>query len=93
MIVKIGAVIIIAGVLGGGLYWYVTSRSVYIDQSVIQAPLINLSPVNSGALQADFVKVGDMVTVDEPVAQVGTRDREGESGRTDRFHRPEHRRI
>lgn len=64
-------VVLVVGVLGGGLYWYVTGQSVYIDQSVIQAPLINLSPVNSGVLQAVFVKAGDTVTMDEPVAQVG----------------------
>ena len=71
LIIRIGIAIVVVGVLGGVLYWYVTSQSISIDQSVITAPLINLSPANSGALQADFVKVGDTVTTDEPVAQVG----------------------
>lgn len=64
-------VILVVGGIGGGLYWYVSSQSVYIDQSIIQAPLINLSPVNSGVLQSVFVKAGDRVTVDQPVAEVG----------------------
>lgn len=71
LIFTVMAVVIVVGVVGGGLYWYVSMQSVYIDQSVIQAPLIKLSPANSGALTAVFVKAGDTVTTDEPVAQVG----------------------
>jgi multidrug resistance efflux pump len=70
-ILVIMVAILVLGILGGALYWYVSSESVYIDQSVIQAPLVNLSPANSGNLQAVFVKAGDMVVADEPVAQVG----------------------
>ncbi len=58
-------------VIGGGAYWYVSSRTVYIDLSVVQAPVINLSPANSGPLQTVFVKVGDMVTANQPIARVG----------------------
>lgn len=64
-------VIIVAGAVGGGIYWYVSSQTVYIDQSVIQAPVINLSPTNSGPLQAVFVNVGDIVTANQPIARVG----------------------
>ncbi|HVN26651.1 MAG TPA: HlyD family efflux transporter periplasmic adaptor subunit [Candidatus Paceibacterota bacterium] len=71
MIAVLVALVVIGGV-GGTLYWYVSSQTVYIDQSVIQAPLVNLSPVNSGVLQSVFVKAGDSVTIDEPVAQVGS---------------------
>ena len=66
----LGAVIALA-VIGGGIYWYVSSQSVYIDQSVIQAPVIDLSPTASGPLQAVFVNVGDLVTANQPVARVG----------------------
>ena len=59
-------------VIGGGAYWYVSSQIVYIDQSVISAPVINLSPVNSGVLQAVFVNDGDMVAANQPVARVGS---------------------
>jgi multidrug resistance efflux pump len=71
MIVTAVIAVVIVGILGGGLYWYVSSQSIYIDLSVIRAPLINLSPSNSGALKAVFVKAGDMVAIDEPVAEVG----------------------
>ena len=66
----LGAVIVVAA-LCGGIYWYVSSQSVYIDQSVIQAPIINLSPTTSGPLQVVFVNVGDIVTANQPIARVG----------------------
>lgn len=63
--------LVVVGGIGGGVYWYVSSKTVYIDQSVVQAPLINLSPANSGVLQALYVKAGDTVAADEPIALVG----------------------
>lgn len=50
MIGIVGAIIML-GAIGGGLYWYVSSRTVFIDQSQIVAPLINLSPANSGVIE------------------------------------------
>jgi multidrug resistance efflux pump len=64
-------IIVVVGTAGGGLYYYVTSKTVYIDLSQVTAPLINLSPVNSGVLEEVFVNVGDTVTINEPVARVG----------------------
>lgn len=66
----LGVLVLIAAI-GTGIYWYIASKTVYIDQSVIQAPVINLSPTNSGPLQAVFVKVGDAVTANQPIARVG----------------------
>lgn len=63
-----------------GAYWYVSSKTVYIDLSVVQAPVISLSPTNSGPLQAVFVKVGDMVTANQPVARVGDEVVESQTG-------------
>jgi multidrug resistance efflux pump len=71
IIVWVIGIMIVVGATGGGLYWYVTSKTVYIDLSQVTAPLINLSPVNSGVLEAIFVNDGDMVTINEPVARVG----------------------
>jgi multidrug resistance efflux pump len=70
MVWVIGAIVIVGGV-GAGLYYYVSSKTVYIDLSQIQAPLINLSPTNSGVLQATYVNPGDVVTANEPIALVG----------------------
>jgi multidrug resistance efflux pump len=63
--------LLVVGIVGGGLYFYVNSKTIYIDQSQIEAPLINLSPDDSGVLQAVYVQDGDTVTADEPVAEVG----------------------
>lgn len=67
----IAGVVLAVALVGGGTYWYVSSKTVYIDQSVVQAPIINLSPTNSGPLQAVFVKVGDLVTANQPIVRVG----------------------
>src|SRR5262249_51436290 len=66
----VGAVVLL-GAIGGGSYFYVSSRSVYIDQSVISAPLVILSPAGSGFLEEVFVKEGKMVAATQPVARVG----------------------
>lgn len=63
--------LVVVGAIGGGLYWYVNSKTVYIDLSQIQAPLINLSPANAGVLQAVYVNPGDVVAANQPVALVG----------------------
>jgi multidrug resistance efflux pump len=68
---KILGVLLVIAIVGGGIYWYVSSQTVYIDQSVVQAPTINLSPTDSGQLQAVFVNVGDTVTANQPIARVG----------------------
>jgi multidrug resistance efflux pump len=65
------AILIIIGLCVFGIYLYVSSKYVYIDQSVIEAPIINLSSANSDVLQEVFVKAGDTVTVNEPIARVG----------------------
>ena len=62
----VGVIIIIA--CGLGIYFYVFSQYVYIDKSIIQAPIISLSSENSDILQQVFVKVGDLVTANEPIA-------------------------
>jgi multidrug resistance efflux pump len=67
----VGLVAVFAAIVGGGAYWYVSSRTVYIDQSVISGTLISLSPQNAGILNQIFVKVGDTVTEDQSVARVG----------------------
>jgi multidrug resistance efflux pump len=71
---------VVIGGAGAGLYYYVSSKTVYIDLSQIQAPLINLSPTNSGVLQAVYVNPGDMVTANEPIALVGNQVVEAQTG-------------
>lgn len=68
--IVIGTLLIGIAIIGGA-YWYVSSKTVYIDLSVIQAPVISLSPTASGQLQAVFVSVGNRVTANQPIARVG----------------------
>lgn len=70
-IIILVVILVVLAVAGGGVYYYVASKTVYIDQSVISAPLVDLSPNNSGVLEAVFVKVGDTVLADTSVARVG----------------------
>jgi multidrug resistance efflux pump len=71
LIIWIVAALIVLGGGGAGIYYYVSSKTVYIDLSQIQAPLINLSPMNSGVLEALYVNDGDMVAANQPIAEVG----------------------
>lgn len=64
-------VLIIAATTGGGIYLWVTSQRVYVDQASIEAPEIDLSPSQSGILQDVYVQEGDEVPANYTVAQVG----------------------
>ena len=65
------AVVIIAAT-AGLIYWKVSSSRVYVENSTITAPLIDLSPDTAGTLQAVYVNEGDTIAANTPVAEVGT---------------------
>ncbi len=65
-------IIVIVLLLGGALVWKSLSSHVSIDKSQITAPTITIGPEASGILAEVYVKPGDTVTVDEPVARVGS---------------------
>ena len=68
----IAGVVVLAGIgVFGAIYLGVSARRVYIDQAVVSAPQIQLSPVNAGVLLETMVKEGDSVVADQPVARVG----------------------
>lgn len=66
----IGLVIIIAAAIGA--YLLLSNNRVTIDDSSIEAPLINLAPTAAGQLMAVYVQEGDIVPANTPVAEVGT---------------------
>ena len=80
LVLAIGATVILLLLIGGGAYWYVSSKTVYIDQSVISAPVIDLSPSSPGILEQVFVNVGNTVTTGEPIARVGDQIIEAQAG-------------
>ncbi|HRY62186.1 MAG TPA: hypothetical protein P5056_00175, partial [Candidatus Paceibacterota bacterium] len=61
----------VAGVLGGGIYWQISSGRVYIEKSQILGDEVSLSPQTNGVLMENFVKEGDYVGENAPVARVG----------------------
>ena len=72
---KIIAVVVIAVIILGGagglIYWSIVSSRVYVEDSVISAPVTNLAPTVGGVLQEVFVNVGDSVQTSAPIARVG----------------------
>jgi len=63
--------LVVVGAIAGGAFWYVSGKTIYIDQSAITAPVISLSPVNSGVLEEMYVSEGDVVSANAPIARVG----------------------
>jgi len=68
----VGLALILAAI-GGAIIAYlaVSSKSVYIEKSTVQAPEIDLAATTAGTLESMFVKAGDPVTANEVVARVG----------------------
>ena len=52
-------------------FWYTMMGQVKTEDASIVAPIINLSPINMGALEEVYVKVGDHVMPYAPIAKVG----------------------
>jgi len=53
------------------VFWRILSNEIKIENSFIDAPIINLSPTTTGILDEVFVKVGDEIKLNTPVAKVG----------------------
>jgi multidrug resistance efflux pump len=63
--------VIIFCLVGGIVYWYVSSQSIYTDNASVAADVTNLTPGTPGILNRVMVNVGDVVPADTVVAQVG----------------------
>jgi multidrug resistance efflux pump len=66
----VGVIVIVLLLVAALVYKSLTSH-VSIDKSQITAPTINIGPQASGILAEVYVKPGDSVTADQPVARVG----------------------
>ncbi len=64
-------IIVVVLLLIGALVWKSLSSHVSIEKSQIMAPTIVIGPQAEGILAEVYVKAGDTVTADEPVARVG----------------------
>ncbi len=69
---SVSIMVLIFGLLGIFLYWESVRNTVFIENSYLEAPVVNLSPVTSGTLNALYVHVGDKIIQNTPVALVGT---------------------
>lgn len=75
-----GIILIVAAAIAGSAYWKITSSRIYIEKGEISAPQIDLSSQNGGVLETLLVKEGEMISKNQPVAQIGdeiVRSREG----------------
>ena len=66
----LGTVVILA-ILAGFIFWRATNNQIKIENSIIKAPIISLSPTSPNTLEEIYVKVGDKVSPNTPVAKVG----------------------
>ena len=64
--------LVIFGALAGFLFWQVEKNTVFIENSYLDAPIINLAPSSGGVLNALYVKEGDRVGANSQVALVGS---------------------
>lgn len=62
---------LIFGLLGVFLFWQIKAGTVFIENSQLEAPIVNLSPVTAGTLNALYVEAGDRVNANTQIALVG----------------------
>jgi multidrug resistance efflux pump len=71
IIIGVSAFLILAAA-GTATYLIFSSKEISIDSASISAPLINISPMTSGRLNAVYANEGDTLPANAPVALVGT---------------------
>ncbi len=67
-----GGVVLLVLFIGGYLFFQMTTGRVYIDNSLIQTPVITISPLSSGKVQEIDVKEGQTVQTGDTLAVVGS---------------------
>lgn len=72
LIQSIIGIVVVFLFLGGFLFWQANHGTLFIENSYINAPIINLSASTAGTLNALYVKEGETVLANTPVALVGT---------------------
>ncbi len=72
IIVAAALVIVVGGGIGALAYILSSSKTVYIENATITAPIVDLSPSAAGTLNAVYVSAGDTIAPNTVVATVGT---------------------
>jgi multidrug resistance efflux pump len=65
------AIVIVAAVYWGAMYWKKSQEYVFIEKAQITAPNIELGPGNTGILKKVYVSDGDAVKANQLVAIIG----------------------
>ena len=68
---SLSGMIIVLLLLGGFIFWRTIADQVKTDKALIENPIISLSPTTPGILEEIYVKVGDTVLANAPVAKIG----------------------
>jgi len=71
-VISAASFVVIFGLLGIFLYWQESTNTVFIENSNLEAPIINLAPSYPGTLNALYVKEGDVIEANSQVALVGS---------------------
>lgn len=64
--------VVIFGILFVFIFWQIERKKVFIENSLLDAPIVNLTPASPGTLNALYVKEGDFVQSNSPIALVGS---------------------
>ena len=64
--------VVIFGLLAVFLFWQKEKNTVFIENSDLEAPIVNFSPTSPGTLNALYVKEGDHIGANSEVALVGS---------------------
>jgi multidrug resistance efflux pump len=64
--------VVIFGALAGFLFWQTQKNTILIENSDLEAPIVNLTPSAPGILNALYVKEGDTVEANAQIALVGS---------------------
>ena len=64
-------IIIVVLIVSGILFYKSISSYISIENSTISSPIISVSPESQGILDEVYVKEGDNVVIDQPLARIG----------------------
>lgn len=78
LIMLYGSVLVFGAIVGGALWWQNQQSRIYIENAMIQAPVITVASLTGGRVDEVFVKTGDEVHQSQPVARIGTEVLEAE---------------
>jgi multidrug resistance efflux pump len=72
LMVAAALVLVVGGGIGAIAFLTVSNKTVYIENSTIEAPETTLAPTAVGTLMSVYVNVGDVIPANTVVAEVGT---------------------